>query len=142
MSVRQAFLFALLVVAPLLLSSGCHHTTPASPDRYLTDEPYQDRPFWAAGYGGIAVTEEAHATRVATDILRAGGNAVDAAVAAAFTLAVTFPEAGNLGGGGFMIAYDSSEREFWALDFRETAPSAAHKDLYLDLAATGKAAPT
>ncbi|MCK4775510.1 MAG: gamma-glutamyltransferase, partial [Candidatus Krumholzibacteria bacterium] len=65
----------------------------------MTDEPFQDRPFWATGYGGIAVTEESHATRVAADILRAGGNAVDAAVAAAFALAVTFPEAGNLGGG-------------------------------------------
>jgi gamma-glutamyltranspeptidase/glutathione hydrolase len=124
----------LLVLATLLLSNGCHHATDPSTNRYLT----ADTPFWATGSGGIAVTEEPNATRVAVEILRAGGNAVDAAVAAALALAVTFPEAGNLGGGGFMVVYDPSEREFWALDFRETAPSAAYRDMYLDLAAAGE----
>ena len=67
---------------------------------------------------------------VASDILQAGGNAIDAAVAVAFSLAVTYPEAGNLGGGGFMLAWVDGEAAF--LDYRETAPAAATRDMYLD----------
>ena len=67
---------------------------------------------------------------VATRILASGGNAVDAAVASAFTLAVTYPEAGNIGGGGFMLAYVGGEATF--LDYREVAPAAATRDMYLD----------
>jgi len=68
--------------------------------------------------------------QVSEDILRAGGNAVDAAIAAGFTLAVTYPEAGNIGGGGFMLAHMDGEDAF--LDYRETAPLASHRDMYLD----------
>ena len=77
----------------------------------------------------VAMPDEfaADATR---EILEAGGNAVDAAIAAAFTLAVTFPEAGNIGGGGFMVAHMNGESVF--LDFREKAPYAASRDMYLD----------
>ncbi len=64
------------------------------------------------------------------EILRAGGNAVDAAVAAGFTLAVTLPEAGNIGGGGFMMIHMDGEDAF--LDYREKAPLAASRDMYLD----------
>ena len=67
---------------------------------------------------------------VAEKILRSGGNAVDAAVAAQFVLAVTLPEAGNLGGGGFILLYHNGKQEF--LDYREVAPAAAHRDMYLD----------
>ncbi|HET9692812.1 MAG TPA: gamma-glutamyltransferase [Steroidobacteraceae bacterium] len=66
----------------------------------------------------------------ATRILDAGGNAVDAAVASAFTLAVTYPEAGNIGGGGFMLAWIDGAAKF--LDYREVAPAAATRDMYLD----------
>jgi gamma-glutamyltranspeptidase/glutathione hydrolase len=67
---------------------------------------------------------------VATGILQAGGNAVDASIAAAFSLAVTLPEAGNIGGGGFMLVHMDSESKF--IDYRETAPLLAHRDMYLD----------
>jgi gamma-glutamyltranspeptidase/glutathione hydrolase len=63
-------------------------------------------------------------------VLTHGGNAVDAAIAVAFVLAVTYPEAGNLGGGGFMLIYDHGKPAF--LDYRETAPAAASRDMYLD----------
>jgi len=71
------------------------------------------------------------AARVALDILRAGGNAVDAAVAAGFALAVTYPQAGNLGGGGFLLARMADGRVY-VVDYRETAPGSARRDMYLD----------
>jgi gamma-glutamyltranspeptidase/glutathione hydrolase len=67
---------------------------------------------------------------VAAEILDAGGNAVDASIAAAFSLAVTLPEAGNIGGGGFMLVHMNGESSF--IDYRETAPLQAHRDMYLD----------
>lgn len=71
-----------------------------------------------------------YAAKVVDDVLSRGGNAVDASVAAAFVLAVTFPEAGNIGGGGFMLAHMHDQTLF--LDYREVAPSAATTDMYLD----------
>ncbi|HXX68256.1 MAG TPA: gamma-glutamyltransferase [Polyangiaceae bacterium] len=76
-----------------------------------------------------AVTDAAQATRVAIRVLQGGGNAVDAAVAAAFALAVVFPTAGNIGGGGFLVARVAGTS--YALDFRETAPAAASRTMYL-----------
>jgi len=81
---------------------------------------------------GMVATQEAIATRVGVDVLSAGGNAVDAAVAVGFALAVTLPRAGNLGGGGFMLVHHAASGETHALDYRETAPAAAHADLFLD----------
>jgi gamma-glutamyltranspeptidase / glutathione hydrolase len=69
------------------------------------------------------------ASKVGADVLAAGGNAVDAAVAASFALAVVFPTAGNIGGGGFIVARVSGQS--YALDFRERAPAAATRDMYL-----------
>jgi len=66
----------------------------------------------------------------AKSILEQGGNAVDAAIAAQFVLAVTLPEAGNIGGGGFMLIQKDGQGDF--IDYRETAPTAAHRDMYLD----------
>lgn len=66
----------------------------------------------------------------ANQVMLDGGNAVDAAIAAQFVLAVTYPEAGNIGGGGFMLVYKDNKAEF--LDYREKAPAKAHRDMYLD----------
>ena len=79
---------------------------------------------------GLVASPEPHASEAGAAVLREGGNAVDAAVAVQFALAVTFPNAGNLGGGGFMLVHTESGEA--AIDYRETAPAAAHRDLYLD----------
>ncbi|TVS08896.1 MAG: gamma-glutamyltransferase [Gammaproteobacteria bacterium] len=84
------------------------------------------------GQNGMVSTQEELATRIGVEILEAGGNAVDAGVAIGFALAVTLPRAGNLGGGGFMLIHSAEDDETVALDFRETAPAAAHRDMYLD----------
>jgi gamma-glutamyltranspeptidase/glutathione hydrolase len=80
---------------------------------------------------GMAVSSEPIATDVGVKILKEGGNAFDAAVAMGFALAVTYPEAGNLGGGGFMVGLTQHGTPL-ALDFRETAPKAATRDMFLD----------
>ncbi len=84
----------------------------------------------ARGKQGVVVSPEPHATAIGLDVLRGGGNAVDAAVAVALALAVTHPQAGNLGGGGFLIVR-MADGTTGAIDFREKAPAAAHRDLYL-----------
>ncbi len=81
---------------------------------------------------GMVVTQEATASRVGLEILEQGGNAVDAAVAVGFALAVTLPRAGNLGGGGFMLVHRARDGRTVALDYREQAPRAAHRDMFLD----------
>jgi gamma-glutamyltranspeptidase/glutathione hydrolase len=81
---------------------------------------------------GMAVAQEGRAARAAADVLQRGGNAVDAAVTAGFMLAVTLPRAGNLGGGGFMLAYLAKERKTVAIDYRETAPAGTERDVFLD----------
>src|SRR5579871_6412994 len=79
----------------------------------------------------MVVARESHATDVGDTVLAAGGNAVDAAVAVAFMLAVTHPSAGNLGGGGFMLIRLANGKSTF-IDFRERAPAAASRDMYLD----------
>lgn len=87
---------------------------------------------------GIVVSDNERATKVGMDVLGRGGNAVDAAVATAFALAVLDPAASGIGGGGFMVIYQSKDQRAHALDFRETAPEAARSDLYVK---AGKAVP-
>ncbi|MFM7150541.1 MAG: gamma-glutamyltransferase, partial [Gemmataceae bacterium] len=85
-----------------------------------------------AGETGVVVSVSPPATQVGMDILARGGNAVDAAVATGFALAVTWPEAGNIGGGGFMlIRPPGKESEAVVVDFRATAPALADKNLFV-----------
>lgn len=91
-----------------------------------------------AGHGMVA-SQEALATLAGVDVLKAGGNAVDAAVAVAFALAVTLPRAGNIGGGGFMLVHQAATGDTAAIDYREEAPEAATEDMFLD--AAGEADP-
>jgi gamma-glutamyltranspeptidase / glutathione hydrolase len=81
---------------------------------------------------GMVATEHRLATEVGLDVLKRGGNAVDAAVAVGFALAVVLPNAGNVGGGGFMMVHDAKTGEDVAIDFREMAPAKASRDMYLD----------
>lgn len=81
---------------------------------------------------GMVSAQEAVAAQIGLDILKAGGNAVDAGVAVAFALAVTLPRAGNIGGGGFMVVHDAKSGETKAIDYREMAPSTADRDMFLD----------
>ena len=112
--------------------------TPALADPQPVISPFATaRPVVAAH--GMVVTQEAAASRVGLDILQRGGNAVDAAVAVGFALAVTLPRAGNIGGGGFMMIHRADTHQTTAIDYRETAPALTTKDVFLD--ANGQADP-
>jgi gamma-glutamyltranspeptidase / glutathione hydrolase len=86
-------------------------------------------PLVARGKGGAVAAAEENAARAGIEMLKRGGNSADAAVAVAFALAVTWPEAGNIGGGGFWISRDAKGRTL-AIDFREVAPRTARRDLF------------
>lgn len=106
-----------LVAAPALAQS----VPPFADERHLPN----------AGRGGIVVAGDQLASQVGADILAQGGNAVDAAVATAFALAVTLPRAGNIGGGGFMLVHMRETGKTVAIDYREMAPAAATSDMYI-----------
>src|ERR1700757_4907903 len=80
---------------------------------------------------GLVVAQEKISARVGADILKRGGNAVDAAVATGFAMAVTYPRAGNIGGGGFMVIHLADRNQDIAIDYRETAPAATTADIFL-----------
>lgn len=84
------------------------------------------------GKEGMVASQHALATEVGVDILKKGGNAVDAAVGVGFALAVVLPRAGNLGGGGFMLLHHAEQNKTTAINYREMAPGAAHKAMFLD----------
>ncbi len=105
--------------------------TPAWRAHVGSDWPFDlDAPPVAAD-SGMVVSTDAYASEVGVEVLRKGGNAIDAAVATSLALAVVNPEAGNIGGGGFMVVRLADGRTA-ALDYRERAPAAAHRDMYLD----------
>ncbi|HUB64768.1 MAG TPA: gamma-glutamyltransferase [Methylocella sp.] len=89
---------------------------------------------------GMVVAQEGTAAKIGVEILRRGGNAVDAAVATALALAVTVPRAGNLGGGGFMLVYLAKEKKTTVIDYREAAPADTRQDVFLNEAGEAVAA--
>ena len=117
-----------LILAALLSAAALADVTPPpAAGRFSLDDVYTP----VAATGGMVVSEEELASEIGATILRRGGNAVDAAVATALALAVVLPEAGNLGGGGFMLVHLAKEHRTVALDYREIAPRAATRDMYL-----------
>jgi gamma-glutamyltranspeptidase/glutathione hydrolase len=86
---------------------------------------------------GAVVSAHPLASRIGLNILKQGGNAIDAAIATQLALAVVYPQAGNLGGGGFLVAKLSDGREI-AIDYRERAPGKAHRDMYIDSTGTAR----
>jgi gamma-glutamyltranspeptidase/glutathione hydrolase len=111
------------------LAQGAPPGTPGGTQAIISDI---GRALPAKAPRGMVSSQEARATRVGVDILAQGGNAVDAAVAVGFALAVTLPRAGNLGGGGFMLVHKAATKETVAIDYRETAPAAATATMFLD----------
>ncbi|MGH6842249.1 MAG: gamma-glutamyltransferase, partial [Methylocella sp.] len=89
---------------------------------------------------GMAVAQEGTAAKIGLDILRRGGNAVDAAVATGLALAVTLPRAGNLGGGGFMLVYLAKQKKTTVIDYREAAPADTPPGVFLNEAGEAVAA--
>ena len=103
----------------------------AQEQRRLYTPPPLDSVQAVAAEHGMVVAQEKLATRIGADILRQGGNAVDAAVATGFALAVTYPRAGNIGGGGFMVIHSAERGQDITIDYRETAPAAMTPDIFL-----------
>lgn len=92
------------------------------------DKNYSNRYF----QHGSVVSASSSASQIGVDVLQNGGNAFDAAVATGFALAVTYPQAGNIGGGGFMVARSANDGQAFTLDFRETAPGQAFSSMFQD----------
>src|SRR5687767_11574558 len=119
---KTVFFFSLA----LLLS--CNSTKHAS----YSFNPYSySSPKKVVAENGVVVSAHPLASKVGLEILKMGGNAIDATIATQFALAVVYPNAGNIGGGGFTVARLSSGK-LVALDYRETAPGKAHRDMYID----------
>ena len=122
---RIAAVFATAALAMTMVAGGVHaQQTAIYSSRDLI------HPVYAAN--GMVASQEALATEIGVEVLKNGGNAVDAAVSVAFALAVTLPRAGNLGGGGFMIVHHAESGETVAIDYREMSGAAAFRDMYLD----------
>lgn len=117
---NRKFILLLLLIPVFFVSAGCLQGTLG---KNISDEYHN----------GMVVCAYPEAAQAGINVLKKGGNAVDAAVAVQFALAVTHPQAGNIGGGGFMV-FRSAQGETNTLDFREKAPSAASQNMYLDSA--------
>ncbi len=114
----------------MLIILACRTAVSAGQDYPVFDPEARFHP--VAAENGMVVTEDRYATEAGLQVLKEGGNAIDAAVTIGFTLAVTYPRAGNIGGGGFMLIYIADSKEVVAIDYREKAPAEASGEIYLD----------
>src|SRR5207245_1643876 len=119
------------VAATFVLAFACG-TTALAQERRSYAPPDLTTVRAIAAEHGLVVAQERLAAQVGADILRQGGNAVDAAVATGFALAVTYPRAGNIGGGGYMLIHLAGSKTDTAIDYRETAPAATTREIFLD----------
>ena len=110
-----------IIITLLLLFQSCQ-----------TNPPSEESIVGPIAENGMVVSAHPLASKVGLDILKKGGNAVDAAIAVQFALAVVYPSAGNIGGGGFMLVYDAKSNQTTAIDYREMAPLRATRDMFLD----------
>ena len=118
-------------ICSLVIFSIC--VSSSEPIAYLNTLGYEAaQKETARGNNGMVTTQHFLATGVGEKILNKGGNAYDASIAIAFTLAVVLPRAGNIGGGGFMVMYDSETSKEYSIDYREKAPALSTKDMYLN----------
>ena len=117
------------VIAGLLIAAG---VASAQAQQYPPVQP-------VTAQNGMVVAQESRAALIGAEVLKRGGNAVDAAVAVGFAMAVTYPRAGNIGGGGFMLIHLARKNQDIAIDYRETAPAATTRETFLN--AEGKADP-
>jgi gamma-glutamyltranspeptidase / glutathione hydrolase len=124
---RRRRIFAAL----LLLVASCIPTAAQEQRRGVYAPPAAATIHPVFAEKGMVVAQEKTAARIGADILRHGGNAIDAAVATGFAMAVTYPRAGNIGGGGFMMIHSADRHEAIAIDYRETAPAATTPGIFL-----------
>src|SRR6185437_2515740 len=116
------------ILSCTLLLLGAAHAQVAPARQALPIPPAQA----IVARNGMVVAQESRAARIGLEVLDRGGNAVDAAVAVGFAMAVTYPRAGNIGGGGFMVIHLAKDGRDIAIDYRETAPAAASPTMFLD----------
>lgn len=134
--IKEILMFQRLKLSLCLLTlsiSPVIHALDAKNNTALTRYDYESdifHPVYAKH--GMVASEQEIATQVGLDILKRGGNAIDAAVGVGFALAVVLPNAGNIGGGGFMVLHDAKTGKNFTLDFREMAPQKASRNMYLD----------
>lgn len=122
----------------LLLPFSASITYAQTPKHQPAIVDYTTRNHPVIGREGMVSSQNFIATEIGAEILKQGGNAIDSAVAVGLALAVTLPRAGNIGGGGFMLVYIAEENRTIALDFRETAPLLADKDMFFEIDQNGK----
>jgi len=123
--------FSTLIVA-ISISTTTIYPVQAQDGKAPPISEYREINHPVMGSKGMVSSHSEISSEVGAEILRQGGNAIDAAAAIGFALAVTLPRAGNIGGGGFMLVYLAEEDRTVVVDFRETAPAAAYKDMYFD----------
>ena len=129
MKTKMSSKMCILTKSLLLLLTIALSTAAYAKEAVIIDPIARFHPVYSMS--GIVVSQEAIASQVGADILSKGGNAVDAAVATGFALAVTLPRAGNVAGGGFMMIHLAGQNKLVALDFREMAPSLSERDMFI-----------